>query len=222
MLRSVFILVFSVFMLTPPLAAQAPEGWRVRIDRSENASDPDDVPDLKVATMGKGFRATGGPAGTFWNPANRVTGNYTARATFNLMKPSGHVNYYGLVFGGSDLEGSAESTSTSWLPTNGTFIIRSTRREQVQDVRSGCSTPRSGSRAPTADYDEHTGSAGVQGTPFRTLSTAGVVHTTPQERRDCDRRRASSEFASITCRLAGGEIRGGETVAAPSAVLLFR
>jgi len=116
--------MFSLSTAMVPLAAQAPEGWRVRIDRSENASDPDDVPDLKVAAIGKGFRATGGPAGTFWNPANRVTGNYTARATFNLMKPSGHVNYYGLVFGGSDLEGAAQKFVYFMVAQNGTFIIR--------------------------------------------------------------------------------------------------
>ena len=35
----------------------------------------------------------------------RATGNYTLKGTFTLVKPSDHTNYYGLVFGGSDLEG---------------------------------------------------------------------------------------------------------------------
>src|SRR5687768_10904224 len=104
MLQFAFILILLAF-LTAPLVAQAPAGWQVRIDKSTSATDPDDVPDLKVMTMGKGFHVTGGPAGTFWNPANSATGNFTARATFHLMKPSPHNNYYGLIFGGSDLEG---------------------------------------------------------------------------------------------------------------------
>jgi hypothetical protein len=122
-------------MITP-LAAQAPDGWRIRVDRSANASDPDDVPDLKVVSVGKGFRSTGGPAGTFWNPANRATGNYTVRATFNLMKPSGHTNYYGLVFGGSDLEGAAQKYVYFLVAQDGTFLIRSRAGEQVQDVQA--------------------------------------------------------------------------------------
>jgi hypothetical protein len=55
-------------LLAVPLSAQAPEGWMVRVDRSQNASDPDDPPNLKVTTIGRGFQVTGGPAGTFWRP----------------------------------------------------------------------------------------------------------------------------------------------------------
>ena len=179
MLRSVFILVFSVFMLTPPLAAQAPEGWRVRVDRSQNAADPDDVPDLKVATMGKGFRATGGPAGTFWNPSNRVSGNYTARATFNLMKPSGHVNYYGLVFGGSDLEGAAQKYVYFLVAQNGTFIIRSRTGEQVQDVRERMQ--HAAIRQPGADgRSTNTLEVRVAGNTISYVINGTVVHTTPK------------------------------------------
>ena len=36
------------------------------------------------------------------------------------MKPSGHTNYYGLVFGGSGLEGAAaEAICTSWWRRTG-------------------------------------------------------------------------------------------------------
>src|SRR5690606_2682042 len=97
MLRRVFLIALLA-LIAVPLTAQTPEGWRVRIDRSQNAQDPDDTPDLKVATVGSGFQVTGGPAGTFWNPANTATGDYTLKANFTLVKPSGHVNYYGLIF----------------------------------------------------------------------------------------------------------------------------
>jgi len=179
MLKSLFILVVSFFTLITPLAAQAPEGWRVRIDRSANASDPDDVSDLKVATMGKGFRATGGPAGTFWNPANRVTGNYTVRATFNLMKPSGHVNYYGLVFGGSDLEGAAQKYVYFLVAQNGTYIIRSRAGEQVQDVRDRMQ--HAAVRQPGADgRSTNTLEVRVAGNTITYAINGTVVHTTPK------------------------------------------
>ena len=87
------------------LGAQAPDGLMVRVDRSTDASDPDTTPELKVTAMGKGFHVIGGPAGVFWDPKNTMTGNYTVRATFNLMQPSSHRNYYGIVIGGSDLAG---------------------------------------------------------------------------------------------------------------------
>ena len=197
MLRTVFILVFSMFMLTPPLAAQAPEGWRVRIDRSENASDPDDVPDLKVAAVGKGFRATGGPAGTFWNPANRVTGNYAARATFNLMKPSGHVNYYGLVFGGSDLESAAQKYVYFMVAQNGTFIIRSRAGEQVQDVRER--VQHAAVRQPGADgRSTNTLEVRVAGNTVSYVINGTVVHTTPKSGATAAPT-GSSACASTTC-----------------------
>ena len=103
--------IASIACLTVSVAAQAPKGWSVRVDRSQNASDPDDTPNLKFMTMGKGFHVTTGPAGTFWNPANTAAGDFTAGATFTLMKPSGHVNYYGLVFGGKDLADAAQKLS---------------------------------------------------------------------------------------------------------------
>ena len=178
MLRSVFIfiLAFSLLSVMTPLSAQAPDGWRVRIDRSQNASDPDDVADLKVATVGKGFRATGGPAGTFWNPANRATGNFTARATFNLMKPSGHTNYYGLVFGGADLEGAAQKYVYFMVAQDGTFMIRSRVGEQVQDVQAR--TPHASIGRPGADgRSTNTLEVRVAGNTISYVVNGTVVHS---------------------------------------------
>lgn len=178
MLRSASILILTVFLVVP-LAAQAPAGWQVRIDRSQNASDPDDVPDLKVMAMGKGFHVTGGPAGTFWNPANRVAGNYTAKATFNLMKPSGHTNYYGLVFGGEALEGAKQKYLYFLVAQDGTYIIRGRTGENVQDVRA--STPHAAVRRPGADgRSTNTLEVRVAGNTISYVVNGTVVHTTPK------------------------------------------
>src|SRR5687768_12838378 len=104
MKRYVSAAVISLLAVAP-LLAQAPQGWKVRADRSTSASDPDAAGTIKFVTMGTGFHATNPQAAVYWNPANTATGNYTLRGTFTLMKPSGHTNYYGLVLGGSDLEG---------------------------------------------------------------------------------------------------------------------
>jgi hypothetical protein len=116
------------------LSAQSPQGWKVRIDRSKNAQDPDNTPSLVFKPMGKGFHVKGGPAGTFWNPANMASGNFTLKATFNLQEPSNHVNYYGLVFGGSNLDAPSQAYIYFVVAQNGTFLIRRRMGEDVSDV----------------------------------------------------------------------------------------
>src|ERR1041384_5005159 len=93
------------------VAAQAPPGWKVRADRSTSATDPDAAGTIKFVTMGSGFHATNPQAAVYWNPANKASGNYTLKGTFVLQKPSGHTNYYGLVFGGNALEGANQSST---------------------------------------------------------------------------------------------------------------
>jgi uncharacterized iron-regulated membrane protein len=113
-----------VLLTVIPLAAQAPQGWKVRADRSTAASDPDAAGSIKFVTMGTGFHATNPQAAVYWNPANTATGNYTLKGAFTLMKPSGHTNYYGLVFGGSDLEGPNQKYLYFLVAQDGTWLIK--------------------------------------------------------------------------------------------------
>ena len=108
----------------PALVAQTPQGWKMRVDRSAAASDPDAAGDIKFVTMGSGYHATNPQAAVYWNPANSAAGAYTLKGTFTLMKPSGHTNYYGLVFGGSGLEGAQQSYLYFVVAQNGTWLIK--------------------------------------------------------------------------------------------------
>src|ERR1700680_774349 len=83
------------------LPAQTPKGWMLRVDRSTSASDPDAAGDIKFVAKGSGFHATNPQAAVYWNPAKTGTGNYSLRGTFTLIKSTGYLEYYGLVFGGS-------------------------------------------------------------------------------------------------------------------------
>ena len=162
-----------------PLAAQAPDGWSVRIDRSTSATDPDDTPNLKVVTVGKGFQVTGGPAGTFWNPANIAKGDFTARATFTLLKPSGHVNYYGLVFGGGDLGAATQNYIYFLVAQNGTFVIRHRAGDEVHDVQPR--TPNAAIKQPGADGQSVNAlEVKVAGNTISYSVNGTVVHTTPK------------------------------------------
>jgi hypothetical protein len=178
MMHSFVILLLAV-LATAPLMAQAPDGWQVRIDRSTSAADPDDVPDVKVATVGKGFRVTGGPAGTYWNPAQRAKGSFTARGTFRLLKPSGHTNYYGLIFGGEALEGAKQRYIYFLVAQDGTFIIRQRTGEQVQDVAR--MTTHAAVRRPGADgTSTNTLEVRVAGNDISYVVNGTAVHTTPR------------------------------------------
>jgi len=123
MKRHVQIAVLALVVLAP-LAAQTPKGWKMRVDRSTAASDPDAPGDIKFVTTGAGYHATNPQAAVYWNPANTADGSYTLKGTFTLMKPSGHTNYYGLVFGGSALEGAAQSYLYFVVAQNGTWLIK--------------------------------------------------------------------------------------------------
>ena len=120
MQRSILVAVLAL----APLFAQSPAGWKVRVDRSESATDPDGAGAIKFVTSGSGFHATNPQAAVYWNPANKATGSYTLKGTFTLMKPSGHTNYYGLVFGGSDLEGAQQKYLYFVVAQNGTWLIK--------------------------------------------------------------------------------------------------
>jgi len=116
---------FALVVLAAPLIAQSPAGWKMRVDRSTSASDPDASGNIKFVTEGAGFHCTNPQAAVYYNPANTATGTYTLKGTFTLMKLSGHTNYYGLVFGGSGLEGAGQSYVYFVVAQNGTWLIKS-------------------------------------------------------------------------------------------------
>ncbi len=135
------LLALLALVVLAPLAAQAPKGWKMRVDRSTSASDPDAPGDIKFMTMGSGYHAINPQAAVYWNPANTAAGSYTLKGTFTLLKPSGHVNYYGLVFGGSALDGPQQSYLYFVVAQNGTWLIKG---------RDGDATPTLAPKTPNA------------------------------------------------------------------------
>ena len=123
MKRQMYVAVLALAAVAA-LVAQAPKGWKMRVDKSTSASDPDGTGSISFVTMGSGFHATNPAASVYWNPANTATGTYTIKGTFTLMKPSGHTNYYGLVFGGSGLDGPEQKYLYFVVAQNGTWLIK--------------------------------------------------------------------------------------------------
>ena len=69
-----------VLLASAALVAQAPKGWKLRVDRSTSASDPDAAGTIKFVTMGTGFHATNPQAAVYWNPVNTASGTENGSA----------------------------------------------------------------------------------------------------------------------------------------------
>ena len=111
----------------------------MRVDRSTSAADPDAPGDAKLVKEGAGFHAMNPKASVYYNPANTATGTYTLKGTFTLLKPSGHTNYYGLVFGGSALDGADQAYLYFVVAQDGTWLIK--RREGATSPTVAAKTP---------------------------------------------------------------------------------
>ena len=73
------------------------------------------------------MQVTTGPAVTYWNPANKATGDYTVKATFNepkYMNLNSHPHPYGIMIGGNDLGTAQQSYLYCAAYGNGNFIVR--------------------------------------------------------------------------------------------------
>lgn len=121
MFRRMSVAILTL-MVAVPLTLQAQT--QLRVDRSTNAADPDDVPNVTLEGMGDSFKVGTGPAAVVWDPDNTASGEYNLKATFTLEEPSDHANYYGLVFGASDLDGSSQSYLYFLVAQNGSFIVK--------------------------------------------------------------------------------------------------
>jgi hypothetical protein len=171
------ILIFATSAL---MGGQSPQGWKVRADRSASASDPDGAGAIKFVTMGTGFHATNPQAAAYWNSANTATGTYTIKGTFTLVKPSGHTNYYGLIFGGSELEGPNQNYLYFVVAQDGTWLIKHRANDATtHDVAA--KTPSDAVKKPDATGKSINAlEVRIQPTKIDYVVNGTVVHSTPK------------------------------------------
>jgi hypothetical protein len=101
-------------------------GWTGKIDAKEEAAGMT-LNSAKLVKEGKALHVTTGPAVTYWNPANKASGDYTVKATFRepkYMSINSHPHPYGLVIAGNDLGTDQQSYLYCAAYGNGTFIVR--------------------------------------------------------------------------------------------------
>ena len=109
-------------------------GWVGKIDaNAEKAGQT--VKDAKLAQEGDVLQVTTGPAVTYWNPANKATGDYTVKATFTepkYMNLNNHPHPYGIVVAGNDMGTDQQSYLYCAAYGNGNFIVRGFGPEPFQ------------------------------------------------------------------------------------------
>jgi hypothetical protein len=101
-------------------------GWMGKIDAGA-AGQGQTINDAKLAKDGDALHVVTGPAVTYWNPANKASGDYTVKATFTepkYMNLNDHPHPYGVFIGGNDLGTDQESLVYCEAYGNGTFIVR--------------------------------------------------------------------------------------------------
>ncbi len=109
-------------------------GWTGKADATAE-SGGQTVNDAKLSQEGDSLHITTGPAVTYWNPANKASGDYTVKATFTepkYMNLNTHPHPYGIVIAGNDLGTAGQSYLYCAAYGNGSFIVRGFGPEPFQ------------------------------------------------------------------------------------------
>lgn len=140
LIQSSTLIIFTGIFLNGIACAQTPSetsrtiqgggvsvpGWTGKIDPNEEKQGQT-LNGAKFAPEGSGFHVTTGPAVTYWNPANKQTGNYTVKATFNepkYMNLNDHPHPYGIMIAGNAMGTEQQSYLYCAAYGNGNFIVR--------------------------------------------------------------------------------------------------
>jgi hypothetical protein len=102
------------------------QGWTGKIDPNE-AAQGQTLDNARLASEGDVLHITTGPATTYWNPANKATGDYTVKATFTepkYMNLNSHPHPYGIMIAGNDLGTDQQSYLYCAAYGTGSFIVR--------------------------------------------------------------------------------------------------
>ena len=137
--RTYALVVAALAAASAPVTLQAQEtarsvegggimapGWMGSIDASE-ARRGMKVDQARLDQEGSVLHVATGPAITYWNPANKASGDYTVKATFNepkYMNLNDHPHPYGIVIGGNDMGTPNETYLYCAAYGNGNFIVR--------------------------------------------------------------------------------------------------
>lgn len=105
-----------------------PAGWRARVDGTG------DLTKVKFETMAPGWHVTLGPAAIFYRAADTASGSFDAVAKFFLFPGASHPEGYGILIGGSDLQGAAQAYTYFLVRSDGKFLIKRRKGDATTKV----------------------------------------------------------------------------------------
>lgn len=140
-MRRYFGFVVLALVAAFPLLAQVPKGWMLHSDHSTDAEDPDAPGADKLMPMGSGLHVIAPQAAVFWQNSGTASGNYTLKGTFTLNKSTGYLEYYGLIFGGSNLESAQQQYLYFVITDDGTWLIKRRNGRSAQEVADKTPSP---------------------------------------------------------------------------------
>ncbi len=180
MIRRFFAPAVLAMLVAAPVAAQSMDGWQLRVDRSTNAADPDDVPEVDVSEMDGKLRVATGPAAVVWDDDSKAMGEYMLSGTFVLERPSDHNNYYGLVFGGADLGTSSQNYLYFLISQNGMFLVKHRANDEAVHTIVGA-TEHEAINQPEGDTSSNELAVRVGSTSIDFIVNGTIVHTEARE-----------------------------------------
>ncbi len=128
-----FTLGFAAMVCLPRVGAaqgekvRAVAGGGISVPGWQGTPDQGSLTDAKFTKEGDAFHVTTGPAVTYWNAADTVSGDYTVKAMFTepkYMNLNNHPHPYGIVIAGNDMGTAKRSYLYCEAYGNGTFIVR--------------------------------------------------------------------------------------------------
>jgi len=109
-------------------------GWKGDVDPNAKEAGGS-VDQAKFSKEADGLHVTTGPAVTYWNPADKATGDYTVKASFTepkYMNLNTHPHPYGIVIAGNDMGTPQASYLYCAAYGNGNVIVRGFGPEPFQ------------------------------------------------------------------------------------------
>jgi len=132
----VLMLAVLTCLVAVPAAAQTPAarpaGWQVRFDRAGTADTA-----MKLVAMGGGWHVTtnGRGSGIAWRTDRNASGNFRAVLTTSLSGPAdGHLEGYGMILGGSELDAVGQSYLYFLIRRDGQFLIKHRAGAEVHGI----------------------------------------------------------------------------------------
>lgn len=132
---------------------QYPLGWRVRLDRPSPdvaiGSDKNEA-DISLAIMTPGWHfKTKSPRVILYHPASTASDSYMVSSKIHLFDPGTRTEAYGLIFGGSNLEGDDQEYLYFVIRRTGEYLIKQRTGDDTRVIRDWTA------HEAVAGYDEN-------------------------------------------------------------------